>query len=67
MRAEPLNIDNWLQFYSFDCLAALTFSQNVGFLSSGTDVDGMIHAVDGLFDYVALVSFSMYRLGASSM
>ena len=57
--AEPLNIDNWLQFYSFDCLSALSFSENVGCLSNGTDVEGMLHTVDWLFDYVALVSLLM--------
>lgn len=51
-----LGIDAWLQYYSFDCLGSLSFSQDVGFLSSGSDVGLMINAVDQIFDYVALVS-----------
>lgn len=51
-----LEIDAWLQYYSFDCLGSLSFSQDIGFLSSGSDVGMMINAVDQIFDYVALVS-----------
>ena len=54
--STPLEIDAWLQYYSFDCLGTLSFSQDVGFLSSGSDVGSMINAVDRIFDYVALVS-----------
>ena len=50
-----MDMSAWLQFYSFDCLGAISFSQKLGFLASGTDVDGMIRAVDDIFDYVALV------------
>lgn len=50
-----LEIDAWLQYYSFDCLGSLSFSQDVGFLSSGSDVGLMINAVDRIFDYVAVV------------
>ena len=53
----PFEIDTWLQYYSFDCLGALSFSQDVGFLSSGKDVGSMINAVDRIFDYVALVRY----------
>lgn len=52
----PFEIDAWLQYYSFDCLGSLSFSEDVGFLSSGSDVGLMINAVDRIFDYVALVS-----------
>ena len=57
----PFDIDAWLQYYSFDCLGALSFSQDIGFLSSGCDVGSMIHAVDTIFDYVALVSAQVRR------
>lgn len=51
----PLDVDAWLQYYSFGCLGALSFSKDIGFLSSGSDVGSMINAVDTIFDYVALV------------
>ncbi len=41
-----LEIDAWLQYYSFDCLSSLSFSQDVGFLSSGSDIGLVINAVD---------------------
>lgn len=53
---ESVHIEDWLQYYSFDCLGALSFSHDIGFLSSGVDVGSMIHAVDVIFEYVALVS-----------
>ena len=53
---QSFEIDTWLQYYSFDCLGVLSFSQDIGFLSSGKDVDLMINTVDRIFDYVALVS-----------
>lgn len=53
---KPVNISAWLQYYSFDCLGVLCFSQPIGCLSTGTDVGCMIGAVDGIFDYVSLVS-----------
>ena len=57
-----IEIDSWLQYYTFDCLGALSFSQNVGFLSSGSDVGLMIIAVDHVFDYVAFVSGLIVQL-----
>ena len=52
---KAVNISAWLQFYSFDCLGVLSFSEPIGCLSAGTDVDSMIEAVDKIFDYVSLV------------
>ena len=52
---QPMDMSAWLQFYSFDCLGAISFSQKLGFLATGTDVDNMILAVDQIFDYVARV------------
>lgn len=63
----PLEIDAWLQYYSFDCLGSLSFSQDVGFLSSGSDFGLMINAVDRIFDYVALVSALPLRARAGCL
>ena len=56
-----LEVEDWLQYYSFDCLGALSFSEDIGFLSSGHDIDSMIHTVDVIFDYVALVGFEIHE------
>ena len=58
---SSIEIDSWLQYYSFDCLGCLSFSEDIGFLSSGRDVGLMIKAVDRIFDYVALVSRLIIR------
>lgn len=53
---RAFNIADWLQFYSFDCLGVVSFSKQIGFLKTGTDVGDMIRIVDRIFDYVALVN-----------
>ncbi|KAI1162580.1 cytochrome P450 [Nemania serpens] len=42
-KAGKVDIAAWLQYYAFDSLGAVNFSQMLGFLESGTDVDGICH------------------------
>ncbi|KAI1858918.1 hypothetical protein JX265_005747 [Neoarthrinium moseri] len=37
------NLGEWLQFYAFDVVAQITFSDHLGFLREGKDIDGVIH------------------------
>ena len=55
---RAFNIADWLQYYSFDCLGVVSFSKQIGFLKTGTDVGSMIKIVDKIFDYVALVTIA---------
>ncbi|KAI1097219.1 cytochrome P450 [Jackrogersella minutella] len=41
--SAPVDLAAWLQYYAFDSLGAVNFSQKLGFLDSGTDVDGICH------------------------
>ncbi|KAI1442489.1 cytochrome P450 [Annulohypoxylon stygium] len=41
--SAPVDLAAWLQYYAFDSLGAVNFSQKLGFLESGTDVDGICH------------------------
>ncbi|KAI1138397.1 cytochrome P450 [Hypoxylon sp. FL0543] len=41
--SAPVDLAAWLQYYAFDSLGAVNFSQMLGFLESGTDVDGICH------------------------
>ncbi|KAI3321861.1 cytochrome P450 [Xylariaceae sp. AK1471] len=42
-RSAPVDLASWLQYYAFDSLGAVNFSQKLGFLDSGSDVDGICH------------------------
>ncbi|KAJ5174626.1 Cytochrome P450 [Penicillium canariense] len=41
----------WLQYYAFDVIGVLTFSTTLGFLQQGTDVEGIIAALERMLDY----------------
>ena len=43
------------QFYAFDVIGELTFSQRLGFVDQGKDIDGIMAALEKLLDYVAVV------------
>ncbi|KAI0010206.1 cytochrome P450 [Xylariaceae sp. FL0662B] len=42
-KSAPVDLAAWLQYYAFDSLGAVNFSKKLGFLDSGTDVDGICH------------------------
>ena len=46
----------WLQYYAFDVIGAITYSKSHGFVDRGEDVDGMVQYLGKLFSYVAPVS-----------
>jgi hypothetical protein len=50
---------NWLQFYAFDVIGAITYSKRHGFVDKAEDVDGMVGYLSGLFSYVAPVRIPM--------
>ena len=40
------DLATWLQYYAFDVIGELTFSERMGFLEKGHDVGGIIDAID---------------------
>ncbi|KAF2479962.1 putative P450 monooxygenase [Neohortaea acidophila] len=44
------DLGTWLQWYAFDVIGELTFSQRLGFLEKATDVEGIIASVARNFD-----------------
>ena len=54
-KAAPVDLAAWLQYYAFDSLGAVNFSQMLGFLESGTDVDGICHLDHDQMMYFAVV------------
>ena len=54
-KSAPVDLAAWLQYYAFDSLGAVNFSQKLGFLDSGTDVDGICHLDHDQMMYFAVV------------
>lgn len=49
----PIDLGEWLGFYSFDVIGELTFSKKMGFPEQGKDVDSMIRSIEGMLNYNA--------------
>ena len=52
---KAVNMSAWLQYYAFDSLGEVNFSRKLGFLASGTDVDGICELDHKQMMYFALV------------
>ena len=46
----------WLQFYAFDVIGEITYSESHGFVDRHEDIDGMVAYLGKLFSYVAPVN-----------
>ncbi|RFU34119.1 hypothetical protein B7463_g2203, partial [Scytalidium lignicola] len=51
-----VNLGDWLHYFAFDVLGEVAFSRPFGFLHSGVDVEGAIHAIDQSQWYNGIVS-----------
>lgn len=51
----PFDIGQWVQFFTFDALGEINFSEQLGFLESGADVGNSIAAIDGLLRYLSII------------
>lgn len=49
------NFAEWLQYYAFDVIGAITYSKRHGFVDRAEDVDGMVKKLGSIFSYVAPV------------
>ena len=47
----------WLQFYAFDVIGAITYSKRHGFVDRNEDVDGIVSYIGKLFSYAGPVQF----------
>jgi len=52
--SKPVDLGAWLQYFAFDVVGEVTFASKLGFLEQGTDVDGMMKAIEGMLTYAAL-------------
>ena len=53
------DFSTWLQYYAFDVIGELTYSERLGFVDRGEDVDGIIKNLEWLLSYAAPVSASL--------
>lgn len=53
-KKEPVDLGAWLQYYAFDVVGEVTFANKLGFLEQGSDVDGMMKAIEGMLAYASL-------------
>lgn len=51
---------------AFDVIGELTFSKSLGFLERGSDVDGIITALEAMLDYSGKVSIKVSTTANSS-
>ncbi|KAH6997470.1 cytochrome P450 [Ilyonectria destructans] len=52
---NPIDLGEWVQFYTFDVVGELTFAKKLGFLETGGDVDGMIETIEGILVYASQI------------
>lgn len=49
------DLGEWLQYYAFDVIGAITFSRTFGFIDKGTDERGVLKGLEGGLTYGAVV------------
>ena len=52
---KAVDIGTWLQYFTFDALGEINFSEQLGFLATGSDVGKSIGTIDGLLAYLSVV------------
>ncbi|KFY63720.1 hypothetical protein V496_03747 [Pseudogymnoascus sp. VKM F-4515 (FW-2607)] len=50
------NFGTWLQMFAFDVMGEITFSRRLGFLESGTDIDGLMQHIWAYFKKAAPIT-----------
>lgn len=51
-----MDLSQWLHYFAFDNVTSMTFSKDFGFMKAGSDVDGIIAAIEGRLKYNCFVS-----------
>lgn len=57
---RTVDLGNWLQYFTFDVIGTMTFSQRYGFLDQDEDVDGMLEKIWQFFVTSAPVSCRLH-------
>lgn len=56
-KSAPVDLAGWLQYYTFDSLGMINFSQKLGFLEAGVDLQGICH-----YDHDQMLYFAIVRV-----
>ncbi|KAH7205129.1 cytochrome P450 [Fusarium redolens] len=60
LQGQKVDLGEWLQWYAFDVIAAMTFQARFGFMEKRTDVEGMIGSIEKALVYGAVVGQVSY-------
>ncbi|KAK1756492.1 cytochrome P450 [Echria macrotheca] len=52
---KPFNLGNWILYYTWDVVGMVTFSEPIGYLSTGRDFDGTLGDAEKALDYFSWV------------
>jgi len=52
---KGVDIGTWLQYFTFDALGEINFSEQLGFLQTGTDVGKSIGTIHFLLTYLSII------------
>ena len=58
---DGCDFTRWLQFYAFDVIGEITYSQRHGFIEKNEDIDGIVAYLTWLFNYVAPVCMPLFN------
>ncbi|KAH8817037.1 putative P450 monooxygenase [Xylogone sp. PMI_703] len=54
-KGKSFDFGEWLQFFSFDVITSITFSNRLGFMEQEKDVSGIIDAIEGRLAYNCVI------------
>ena len=60
MQGKDFDLGEWLQWYSFDVITSITFSDCMGFMDQERDVQGVIEAIEGRLFYNSVIGEAPY-------
>lgn len=60
MQGKDFDLGEWLQWYSFDVITSVTFSNCMGFMEQERDIQGIIEAIEGRLAYNSVVGEAPY-------
>ncbi|KAJ4502662.1 hypothetical protein HRR83_008960 [Exophiala dermatitidis] len=54
-QGKDIDFGEWLQWYAFDVITSVTFSNRIGFMEQEMDVQGIINAIEGRLAYNSVI------------
>lgn len=51
-----VDIGHWFQYYAFDVISMITYSERLGLLNYSTDIAGIMSSLEGFLNYASSIS-----------